>query len=101
TSSNTVVLRDEGISFGGSGAQRTITLAPVPNRFRAATVTVRVGDGRHTTVASFTLDVTPVDDAPTISDVADQTTAVGQPVGPIPFTVFDVEAGLSTLVVTG
>ncbi len=41
TSSNTSVIANAGITLGGSGANRTITLAPVANAFGTATITIQ------------------------------------------------------------
>src|SRR5205823_14498749 len=49
---------------------------------------------------SFTLRVTPVNDPPTISFIAKQITRAGVPVGPISFTIGDVEAATETLSVS-
>jgi hypothetical protein len=59
TSSNPTLLQDAKITLGGSGADRTITLAPEPNTVGAATVTISVSDGFNTTLRSFVLTVSP------------------------------------------
>jgi hypothetical protein len=55
-------------------------------------------DGK-TAVSTFKLTVTPVEDAPTISAIADQQTTTGKSVGPIAFTVGDVETTADNLLV--
>ena len=60
----------ENIVLGGSGANRTLTLTPAPNANGTATITVQVSDGQtehHTTSRTFTLTVTPLNDAPTFT----------------------------------
>lgn len=58
-SSDTVLLPLSGIVFGGSGANRTVTLTPAATRIGTATVTVTVGDaGGLTASRSFVLTVT-------------------------------------------
>src|SRR6185369_2151684 len=42
-----------------------------------------------------------VNDPPTISNIADQSTAVGTAAGPIGFTVGDVETGAGSLILSG
>jgi hypothetical protein len=65
TSSNPLLLPAAGITFGGSGAERTVSLHPAAQQSGSASVTVTVtdGDGGRAT-SSFTLTVTAVDDAP-------------------------------------
>ena len=92
SSSNTTLVPVANIVFGGSGANRTVTITPAPNQ---------IGhdhdhadrDRRHRRTASdtFVLTVTAVNDAPTISDVADQTTNEDTATAALSFTVGDVE----------
>ncbi len=56
-SSNTNLIDAAHIIFGGSGANPTVTLTPLPNQSGVATVTLGVSDGMATTTASFTLTV--------------------------------------------
>ena len=44
-SSNTAIGPVSGISFGGSGDSRTVTVTPAQNAVGTATVTVKVSDG--------------------------------------------------------
>src|SRR6185436_13102752 len=60
------LVRNSSISFGGSGAARTVTLTPEPNRSGTTTITITVGDGAATVSDSFTLTVD--GDGPTIGD---------------------------------
>ena len=63
------------IVFGGSGANRTVTITPAANQSGTATITLTVADGSGGTAGdSFVLTVTAVNDLPTISDVTDKTT---------------------------
>src|SRR5437773_99198 len=61
--------------LGGSGSNRTVTLRPATNQFGSTTITltVRDGDGGAAS-ASFLLSVNSVNDPPTISSVANQST---------------------------
>src|SRR5206468_383891 len=67
------------------------------NAFGNTTITVTVTDGALTASDTFLLTVTPVNDLPTISNIPDQNTAAGTPVGPISFTVGDVETPAANL----
>ncbi len=99
-SSNPALLPVSGIALGGSGAERTVTLTPAPDQFGTAVVTLTVSDGDLSAFTAFTLTVTAANDAPTISVIADQTTAEDTAVGPVSFTVGDVETPAADLVVT-
>jgi hypothetical protein len=101
-SSNNVTLVPNGnIVFGGSGANRTVTITPAANQNGSTTITVNVSDGLASASDSFLLTVNAVNDAPTISDVVDQSTLAGTAVGPLNFTVGDVETAVGTLTVIG
>jgi glycosidase len=99
-SSDPVLVPAGNLLIGGSGANRTLTLAPAPDRFGNATITVTVDDGFSTASKSFQLTVTPVNDAPVIGALENRKTAPGVAVGPIEFTVGDVETDPALLVVT-
>ena len=68
--SNTTLVPNANIVFGGSGANRTVTVTPAANQSGTATITVTVSDGALTASDTFVLTVTPVNDPPTISDIA-------------------------------
>src|SRR6185295_10272336 len=89
-----------GISFGGSGAARTVTVTPAPGQSGQATITLTVSDGVAGTSTAFLLTVLPPNAAPTISPVADQTTPEDTPTGPLAFTVTDTETPAASLTVT-
>jgi hypothetical protein len=87
--------------FGGSGANRTVTVTPAANQTGTANITVTVSDGSLSTPTSFQLTVNAVNDAPTITGIANQTTTAGTAVGPLNFTVGDVETAVGSLAVSG
>ena len=72
-SSNPDLVPNGNIVFSGSGANRTVTLTPLPNANGITDVTVSVSDGNITTSQVFELTVNPVNDAPTIGAIANQT----------------------------
>jgi VCBS repeat-containing protein len=72
-SSNTTLIPNANLVFGGTGASRTLTATPKLNQFGAATITVTVNDGTTTTSDTFGLTVTAVNDAPTLAAIADPT----------------------------
>jgi hypothetical protein len=99
-SSNTALVPNANIVFGGTGTARTVTLTPAPNMFGTTLVTLTVSDGVRINTTMFLLTVSPVNDAPTISAIADQLTRVGTPKGPLAFTVGDVETAPASLMVS-
>jgi hypothetical protein len=64
SSSNTRLVPNANIVFGGSGANRTVKATPAANRSGTATITVSVSDGLATT---STVKVNTVNDAPTVA----------------------------------
>src|SRR5258706_1059046 len=60
-----------------------------------------VSGGQVSTSTSFQLTVNSVNDAPTITGIGNQTTSSGTAVGPINFTVGDVETPAASLTVSG
>jgi hypothetical protein len=68
TSSNTALVSASGISFGGSGSNRTLTVTPAANANGSAVITVKVSDGSANTTDSFDLTVMSVNDIPVAND---------------------------------
>lgn len=97
SSSNTALIPNANLTFGGTGANRTVNITPTANQSGTATITVSVSDGQASTSTSFQLAVNAVNDAPTISTIADQSTTTGSVVGPLDFTINDVDSALATL----
>lgn len=76
TSSNTGVIPNSGIVFGGSGANRNVTVTPAAFAFGSAVITVRVTDANGGSATdTFTLTVTPVNQAPTLNALSNLTIA--------------------------
>src|SRR6185436_16295991 len=89
-SSNPTLVPVANMVFGGSGAFRSVTVTPAPNQSGSATLTVSVSDGIVTASDTFVLTVNPVNDLPTISNIADQTIGQNTAAGPLSFTVGDL-----------
>ena len=53
TSSNTALVPNSNISFGGTGANRTVTIATVAGKSGLATITISVGDGTSSAATSI------------------------------------------------
>ncbi len=56
-SSDTGLVRQAAIVFGGSGANRTVTVTPVSNRLGSAVITLTVSDGTRAANDAFTVTV--------------------------------------------
>jgi hypothetical protein len=99
SSSNQSLIPNGNIAITGAGSNRQVTITPVANQSGTATITLRVFDGSTSTTDTFDVTVTPVNDSPTISVIADQavdedTTRV------VSFTIGDVETPAGSLVVS-
>ena len=101
SSNNPTLVPNGNIVFGGNGANRTLTVTPAANQNGTANITVTVSDGLLSTPTSFQLTVNAVNDSPTITTLANQTTTSGTAVGPLSFTVGDVETAAGSLTVSG
>ena len=98
SSSNTTLVPNTGIVFGGSGASRTVTVTPASGQSGTATITVTVSDGSLTASDTFILMVNA---APTISDIAAQSITAGDSTGSVAFTVGDSQTVASSLTLSG
>jgi hypothetical protein len=100
SSSNTTLVPTSSIVFGGSGANRTVTVTPATGKTGTATVTITVSDGSLTAKTSFTLTVSIVNTAPTISSIANRSVNANTSTGPIAFTVGDGQTAAGSLTAT-
>ena len=72
----------------GTGNATALTITPATNRSGTATVTLTLTDGDNTTATdTFDVVVAAVNDAPTVSDISDHSTAEDTPGQSIDFTV--------------
>jgi hypothetical protein len=101
SSSNTILIPIANVVIGGSGAARTVTVTPASNQTGSSTITLTVDDGTATTSINFTVNVTPIDDPPTISSITNRTILEDSQTGNIAFTVGDPETAAGSLTVTG
>ncbi|MBL9208553.1 MAG: hypothetical protein JNN01_25950 [Opitutaceae bacterium] len=100
-SSNSTLLSAGGITLGGSGGSRTLTLQPAANQIGTTTVTLTVSDGALSSSTSFVLTVNRPNTAPTISPLSARSTVVNSNSGAIEFTIGDEETSVNSLYVTG
>lgn len=98
--SNAALLPVENIALAGKGAERTIVLTPVADKSGSAVVTLTVSDGALSTRTQFKLDVTSVNDAPTITAISDQFLLPKTATPALPFRIGDVDDAIGALVVT-
>ena len=92
-SSNPTLVPTNKIVFGGSGANRTVTITPASGQQGSSTITIFVSDGVNISSTSFLLRV----GAPAISAIANQITYLNTAVGPVSFTVSDPEGDSLTV----
>lgn len=100
TSSDTSILAVSGITLSGNGAERTVVVKPLPNAYGDVTVTLTADD--HGSVSnlgsgSFVVHVTPVNDAPTVQAIENQTIPEDTATGQIPVSISDIDDAASTL----
>ncbi len=99
TSTNTVLAPTNNIVLGGSGSNRTIRVTPAPGQSGTSLITVTVADaGGNAASASFVLTVLGLNNPPILSSIENQSTTDGAPTPAIPFTVFDLEQPVGSLV---
>src|SRR5262249_5981258 len=65
-SSNSALVPIGNILFGGSGANRTVTVAPAAGQTGNATITVTVNDGPNNTSTNFIVTVSPAPPPPSL-----------------------------------
>jgi Bacterial Ig-like domain (group 3)/Bacterial Ig domain len=79
-----------------------VTVTPAANQSGTTIITVTVTDADGGTRSdTFLLTVNAVNDAPTISDVANQSTPAGTAAGPLAMTVGDIDTAATSLTMTG
>lgn len=99
TSSNTNLVPNANITFGGSGSNRTVTLTPALNQTGSAILTLTVSDGGLAASDTFIVNFGAGNTPPIISNVTDRTTPEDVPLL-VPFTVIDAETPAGSLLVT-
>jgi formylglycine-generating enzyme required for sulfatase activity len=98
SSSNTTLVPNANIVFGGSGDNRTVTVTPVSGQSGTATITVTVSDGSLSTSDTFVLTV---NSAPTIYRITGRSILVGGSTGEIDLDFWDPETTYGSLALSG
>ncbi|CAN2039225.1 hypothetical protein GMMP15_1110012 [Candidatus Magnetomoraceae bacterium gMMP-15] len=97
TSQNPTLVPNNNISFGGSGANRTVTITPADNKTGTAVISIEVSDEVLTAADTFTLTV---NDPPTVTAPSDQVVNINEPTDNLSVTVNDSETDPGDLVLT-
>lgn len=91
TSSNTSLIPSANVQFGGSAANRTVTVTPIKGQTGTATITLTVSDGQDSTSTQFTVTVAAPNEAPSITSIQDQSILINGSTGALAFTATDPE----------
>lgn len=79
TSSNTTLVPNAKITKSGTAPTCSLSISPALNQNGTSTITVVVSDGALTDTKTFTLTVNPVNNAPVLSVISNQTTTGTSP----------------------
>lgn len=102
SSSDLSLVDADGLDFGGSGGSRTLRITPNANAHGSATITVGVSDGAQTVQRTFTLTVTPINDAPAFHALtATSVTAASGAPTTFYLTLTDPDSAPETLTLSG
>ena len=100
-SSNPGLIPTPVVTYTSPASSGTLGFKLMTNASGSATITVTVNNGQSQTNRSFTVTVAPVNDPPTIANIADQTITQNTATSLVPFTVGDVETPAASLTLTG
>jgi hypothetical protein len=99
-SSNPTLVPNANVRVAQTQTGGMLVITPAANQSGRAIVDVQATDGSITATQSFSITVNPVNDAPTISRIADQMLSESSSSIHVPFTIGDVETPAASLVVT-
>lgn len=88
------------VTAGTDAYTRTFTIAPALNASGNTSLTFTIGDGLSTVTRTVQLTVNAVNDAPELSSFVDETITINSTLGPILFTLTDVDDSVNNLTVT-
>ena len=72
TSMNTDIVPNENIKIDSNGSNSTITITPADNQFGTVSISITVSDGTSSATDTFTLTIFPINDQPSVSNIANQ-----------------------------
>jgi subtilisin-like proprotein convertase family protein len=100
-STNTTVVASQSVTFQGAGTNWTAFVTPLPNAFGQTEISILCTNADAQVVSNkFVLSVTSVNDAPTITQVPNQTISAGGVVNIVDFNYNDVETPKKVLIDT-
>ena len=102
TSSNTNLISNSSLAFGGSGTNRLLSIRPKLHQYGATTITVIASDSQPaTTTNTFTLTVDFTNYPPEfLTSIGDQTRNENAPSTNFSFSISDLETAVTALTVT-
>ena len=107
-SNNTSLIPNPTVTYTSPGTTGTLSYTPVANASGTATITVTLRDnggtangGVDVALQTITVVVTPVNDVPTITDIADLAINQDLATSALAFTIDDVETAAAGLTVSG
>ncbi len=106
TSSDTTLLPVASIVISGTGTSCNVSATPALNQNGSVNITLTVTDHGSplpalTASTTFSLTVSAVNDAPTISVIADQNTSENTPTSAVNFSILDVDSTIACTNVAG
>jgi len=100
TSCEPWLVPETNVTLSGTGTRQTLLITPAANQSGQAALHVSVTDGCTVITQAFKVNVTAVNDAPTISRISDQFVVEGAATPAIPFTIGDVETPAASLILS-
>ncbi len=99
SSSNQALVPDANVVVSGAN-NKTVSVTPLAGQTGTTVILISVNDGINQAQAAFTVTVVAGNAAPTITPIANQTTTVDVAVGPLSFSVNDVDGGTLNVATT-
>jgi hypothetical protein len=99
-SSDPTLVPEANVRFGQSGDAHTLVITPAPNQSGRAWLHLEATDGSMVLTQSFSVAVNSINDAPTISRIADQIILETATTATVPFSIGDIETPAASLIVT-
>jgi hypothetical protein len=100
SSADPALLPEANLQFAQRGHAHTLVITPAPNQSGRALLQLQATDGSIVVTQSFSVTVNSINDAPTISRIADQTILQTALLTTIPFSIGDIETPAASLIVT-
>ena len=98
---NLTLVSDDGFQIEKQGQNTHLIITPQDNQNGTARIAVSVFDPEGLSATTqFDLNILPQNDAPTITKIENQITAINIPIDPIPFMIHDFETSANELTLT-